>query len=80
MSLSLEEWANISAPMHNDTSLGLDRCQMFDLDYGNGGIAERPFDDQSLPTVECTEFEYDESLFQVFEYRNDDTPKILIFV
>ena len=65
-SLSFEEWVNISAPFLNDSdSSALDHCRMFDLDYTNDGIHRRPEDPNSLDTIECTEFEYNENLFQV---------------
>ena len=67
MSLSFDEWLNISAPFVNPNNTDdstLDHCRMFDLDYANDGVNARPSDPYSLPTVECTEFEYKENLFQ----------------
>ena len=57
--MDVNEWLNISAPYLENGKL--DRCYIFDIDYDN--IQERPSND--TPTIPCTSWEYDTSMFQV---------------
>ena len=59
-SISVEKWLNISSPRLSDGSF--DRCNMFDIDYGNS-VMERP--EENINTIPCASWEYDEQTFQV---------------
>jgi len=55
----VQQWLNISAPRLPNGEF--DRCQRFDLDYSDLSII-RPNED--TPTIPCTSWEYDDSIFQ----------------
>ena len=63
--ISVEGWLNISSPILSDGSH--DRCNMFDIDYGNPEL-NRPSEDTSK--IACTKWEYDENTFQVQFYAH----------
>ncbi len=60
----LDVWLNASAPFAED-GITFDRCRILDRDYSSIDALQRPEDVGSLGTIECTEWEYDESLFMV---------------
>jgi hypothetical protein len=59
--ISVELWLNVSSPITDYGSY--DKCNMFNLDYTSMDDWIRPGEDTA--TVACTNWEYDESLFQV---------------
>ena len=52
----------MSAPRLEDGSF--DRCNIYDADFGQGGLQSRP-DEDTTPVKACTAWEYDESRIQV---------------
>ena len=66
--ISLEAWLDISAPFLTPGDLEdveLDRCRVFDIDFEKSPIWKRPNTAREIKGIDCLEFEYDESLFQV---------------
>ena len=61
--MSVENWLNISSPILSNGNF--DRCNMFDIDYENF-VTERP--EENTNTIACTNWEYNEEIFQVLKY------------
>ena len=61
--LTREQWLNLSSPILADGSF--DKCHMFDLNYNE--TFERP--DEGFPVIPCSNWEYDESIFQVQNFH-----------
>ena len=54
---------NVSAPFDNTDDTKYDRCQIFDIDFTNVGVGDRP--SEETKTIPCTEWEYDTTNFDV---------------
>lgn len=61
--ISVKNWLNISSPILSNGDF--DRCNMFDIDYMNI-VSERP--KENTYTIPCTNWEYNEEIFQVLKY------------
>ena len=75
--VSVEKWLNISSPIFSDGSF--DRCNIFNVDYDQSNV-HRPSED--TPTIACTNWEYDETIFQVtflMSFTCYDVPNIIYY-